>query len=185
MKKLVYMVLMCVAGSVMMACGTSQAEQEKRRADSIEQAEQKRVNDSIEMAKRAQERREQEINDIKAFIKTIYCDKVDISNESWIDAHVTAKCKIKLENDYPYEGHGYATWEIGGWDDDGLVGKFDHIDVVNADEGIYNVVFLPEADQIEYYHAQGQRTIQLQIHVENGVPKINRYERITDYKFNY
>lgn len=109
---------------------------------------------------------------------SIYEGGADIFNEEWIDANCTSDMKLALIDAYDYDGEGFGSWIIGGWEaGEDFTQKVSDIKNDNSD---YFVTLEPTQSDMPL---KGHRVIRFSMVYVDGQPKIDKCEWVENYEW--
>lgn len=111
-------------------------------------------------------------------LNSIYEGGADIFNEEWIDANCTPDMKQALIDAYDYEGEGFGSWIIGGWEaGEDIAQKVSSIQNDNSD---YFVTLEPTESDMPI---KGRRVIRFTMVYVDGQPKIDKCQWVENYEW--
>lgn len=111
-------------------------------------------------------------------LNSIYEGGADIFNEEWIDANCTSDMKQALIDAYDYDGEGFGSWIIGGWEaGEDFTQKVSDIKNDNSD---YFVTLEPTQSDMPL---KGHRVIRFTMVYVDGQPKIDKCEWVENYEW--
>lgn len=113
-------------------------------------------------------------------LNSIYGGGADIFDEEWIDANCTPDMKQTLIDAYDYDGEGFGSWIMGGWEA-GEDFAQNVLDISN--DGSNYFVMLEPNNQDFAVPVKGHRVICFTIVTVGGLPKIDKCEWVENYEW--
>lgn len=113
-------------------------------------------------------------------LNSIYGGGADIFDEEWIDANCTPDMKQTLIDAYDYDGDGFGSWIMGGWEaGEDFAQK---VLEIRNDGSTYFVTLEPKNLGF-IVPVKGHRVIRFKIVTADGLPKIDRCEWVENYEW--
>ena len=187
----VYAILLAVA-SFVMSCNGNQSGPQPVEADSVNN-----VVDTVDEVKAAAEadsiakadsiateqaKKDADAEVIKKFLAAIYKPggASEMFEDSWVHKHCTPRMQKILRDEYMYDGQGWGSWIIGGWEaGEDMETKCTGITY----DGQYFYATLAPTGYSKGY-AKGKRVIRLEVNLVNGTPVINDCKWTRNFKYN-
>ncbi len=188
----VYAILLAVASFVMSCNGNQNADQtaDKETTDVVENADTANVAaDTTEAVAAAEEqaaaeqaKKDADAEVIKKFLAAIYKPggASKIFEDSWVRKHCTPKMQKILRDEYMYDGQGWGSWIIGGWEageetETKLTG-------ITYDGQYFYATLVPTGYSKDY--VKGKIVIRLEVNLVDGTPVINDCKWTRNFKYN-
>lgn len=114
------------------------------------------------------------------FLTSIYTSEVgleDIFSDEWVYLHCTKRMQKILRDKYDYDGEGWGSWIIGGWESGEDIET--NVSSISFEEGFYSVTFIPGDRSKDYII--GKRQIRFSISLVNNIPVIDECQWVSDF----
>lgn len=137
--------------------------------------------DSASVEEVSEEEINKEDETITNFLKAIYTPRgtSEIFEDKWVYKHCTAKMQKKLRDEYDYDGEGWGSWIIGGWDaGEDIDTKLDGVTF----DGTYYYAALKPGKDAKNFGYRGKRVIRFTMLLEDGVPVIDDCSRVQNFR---
>lgn len=111
-------------------------------------------------------------------LNSIFEGRADIFSEEWIDANCTSEMKQILIDAYDYDGEGFGSWIIGGWEAGEDIAQ--KVSAINNDNTDYFVTLDPTDSDLP---VKGHRVIRFSMVYVDGQPMIDKCVWVEDYEW--
>ncbi len=111
-------------------------------------------------------------------LNSIYEGRADIFSEEWIDANCTSEMKQILIDAYDYDGEGFGSWIIGGWEAGEDIAQ--KVSAINNDKTDYFVTLDPADSDLP---VKGHRVIRFSMVYVDGQPMIDKCVWVENYEW--
>lgn len=110
-------------------------------------------------------------------LNSIYSGEADIFSEEWIDASCTSEMKQTLIDAYDYEGEGFGSWIMGGWEGGEDIPQA--MSAIRNENSDYFVTLEPTDPDM---NIKGHRVIRFTLVFVDGKPKIDKCVWVENYE---